>query len=97
MATENVGRVVQIIGPVVDVEFDKGVPAIYNAVRIHDDGSGGGVPIDVIAEVEQHLGENRVRCVEHAADRRHGARHEGGRHRRARSRCRWARARSAAC
>ncbi len=63
MATENVGRVVQIIGPVVDVEFDKGVPAIYNAIRIQDDGSGGGVKIDVVAEVEQHLGENRVRCV----------------------------------
>jgi F-type H+/Na+-transporting ATPase subunit beta len=63
MATQNVGRVVQVIGPVVDVEFDQAVPAIYNAVRIQDDGSGGGVPIDVIAEVEHHLGENRVRCV----------------------------------
>src|SRR5271169_2845539 len=63
MATENVGRVVQVIGPVVDIEFDKGVPSIYNAVRIKDDGSDGGVPIDVVTEVEQHLGENRVRCV----------------------------------
>jgi F-type H+-transporting ATPase subunit beta len=63
MATENVGRVVQIIGPVVDVEFEKGVPAIYSAVRIQDDGKGGGMPIDVVTEVEQHLGENRVRCV----------------------------------
>jgi F-type H+-transporting ATPase subunit beta len=63
MATENVGRVVQIIGPVVDIEFPKGVPAIFNAVRIQDDGSGGGVKLDVVAEVEQHLGENRVRCV----------------------------------
>src|SRR2546422_177361 len=63
MATENVGRVVQIIGPVVDVEFEKRVPAIYSAVRIQDDGKGGGVPIDVVTEVEQHLGENRVRCV----------------------------------
>src|SRR5262249_39070109 len=63
MASENVGRVVQVIGPVVDVEFDQKVPAIYNAVRIQDDGKGGGVPIDVIAEVEHHLGENRVRCV----------------------------------
>src|SRR2546422_7216675 len=63
MATENVGRVVQIIGPVVDVEFDKSVPPIYQAVRIQDDGKGGGVPIDVITEVEQHLGDNRVRCV----------------------------------
>jgi len=63
MATDNVGRVVQVIGPVVDIEFDRHVPAIYNAVRIQDDGAGGGVPIDVIAEVEHHLGENRVRCV----------------------------------
>jgi len=63
MATENIGRVVQIIGPVVDVQFDKDVPAIYNAIRIQDDGSRGGIKIDVVAEVEQHLGENRVRCV----------------------------------
>jgi len=63
MATQNVGRVVQIIGPVIDIEFPKGVPGIYNAVRIHDDGSAGGEKVDVIAEVEQHLGENRVRCV----------------------------------
>ena len=63
MATANVGRVVQIIGPVVDVEFDQGVPAIYNAVHIEDAGGDGGVAIDVIVEVEQHLGENRARCV----------------------------------
>src|SRR5688500_20353962 len=62
-AAQNVGRVVQIIGPVVDVEFAQGVPPIYQAVRILDDGGGGGVKIDVIAEVAQHLGENRVRCV----------------------------------
>ncbi|MGH6960837.1 MAG: F0F1 ATP synthase subunit beta, partial [Dongiaceae bacterium] len=62
MAAEKVGRVVQIIGPVVDVEFELGVPPIYNALHIQDEG-GGGVPIDLIAEVEQHLGENRVRCV----------------------------------
>jgi F-type H+/Na+-transporting ATPase subunit beta len=62
----NAGRVVQVIGPVVDVEFEQGsVPPIYQALRIQDDGSGsgGGVKIDVVAEVEQHLGENRVRCV----------------------------------
>ena len=63
MATANVGRVVQIIGPVVDVEFAEGVPAIYNAVHIKDAGGDGGVAIDVIVEVEQHLGENRARCV----------------------------------
>jgi len=60
----NAGRVVQVIGPVVDVEFEAGaVPPIYQALRIQDEGGGGGVKIDVVAEVEQHLGENRVRCV----------------------------------
>ncbi|HEY7499727.1 MAG TPA: F0F1 ATP synthase subunit beta [Vicinamibacterales bacterium] len=56
-----VGKVVQIIGPVVDVEFEGGhLPAIYNAVRIVGEGKQ---PIDVVVEVEQHLGENRVRTV----------------------------------
>jgi F-type H+-transporting ATPase subunit beta len=64
-ATEQkIGKVVQVIGPVVDVEFEGGrLPEIYNAVRIVSDGAGGGVAIDVIVEVEQHLGENRVRTV----------------------------------
>ncbi len=58
------GRVVQVIGPVVDVEFDEDhLPAIYNAIHIQDSGEETGVPVDVIAEVQQHLGENRVRCV----------------------------------
>src|SRR5512145_1111761 len=61
-ATPKAGRVVQVIGPVVDVEFEGGhLPAIYNAVRITGDGTGQAV--DVIVEVEQHLGENRVRTV----------------------------------
>jgi len=59
-----VGKVVQVIGPVVDVEFgDDHIPAIYNAVRITDPGTETGVKVDIIAEVEQHLGENRVRTV----------------------------------
>ncbi len=58
------GKVVQVIGPVVDIEFDdEHLPAIYNAVRIQDPGAATGVPLDVICEVEQHLGENRVRTV----------------------------------
>src|SRR5438128_5772158 len=57
------GKVVQVIGPVIDVVFPEGLPAIYNAVRIVSDGSGGSEMIDVVAEVEQHLGENRVRAV----------------------------------
>jgi F-type H+-transporting ATPase subunit beta len=60
-APAKAGRVVQVIGPVVDIEFEGGhLPAIYNAVRIMGEGKQ---PIDVIAEVEQHLGENRVRTV----------------------------------
>ncbi len=59
-----IGKVTQVIGPVIDVEFDEGsLPAIYNAIRITDPGVETGIPIDVIAEVEQHLGENQVRCV----------------------------------
>jgi len=58
------GKVVQVIGPVVDVAFDDDhLPAIYNAVRITDPGTHGGEPMDVIAEVARHLGENQVRCV----------------------------------
>ena len=60
-ATQNSGKVVQIIGPVIDVEFADGLPAIYNALQVKS--SAGGVDIDVIAEVAQHLGENRVRAV----------------------------------
>jgi F-type H+/Na+-transporting ATPase subunit beta len=57
-----VGKVVQIIGPVLDIEFEGGhLPAIYNAVRVT--GKAGTADVDVICEVEQHLGENRVRAV----------------------------------
>ncbi len=63
-ATEKVGKVVQVIGPVVDLEFESGhLPAIYSAVRIRSEAGDGGDKIDVIVEVEQHLGENRVRTV----------------------------------
>src|SRR5688572_1789510 len=57
------GKVVQVIGPVIDIEFTEGLPEIYNAVRIVSDGKDGSEVIDVVAEVEQHLGENRVRTV----------------------------------
>jgi len=60
-----IGKIVQIIGPVVDVEFEGGyLPEIYNAVRIVSEGAAdGGETVDVVSEVEQHLGENRVRTV----------------------------------
>src|SRR5499425_447010 len=61
---QHVGKVVQIIGPVLDVEFDgKYLPPIYEALRITSDGFDVPEPIDVIAEVQQHLGEGRVRAV----------------------------------
>jgi len=64
MSQQVSGHVVQVIGPVVDVEFpDDHLPAILNAVHIVDDGAKGEVPIDVTAEVAQHLGENRARCI----------------------------------
>jgi F-type H+-transporting ATPase subunit beta len=57
-----VGKVVQVIGPVLDIEFAGGqLPAIYNALRVT--GESGGQQIDIVVEVEQHLGENRVRAV----------------------------------
>src|SRR5512146_2504891 len=60
----NIGKVVQVIGPVLDIEFPGGtLPPILNAVRVKDDGKQTGVPIDLIAEVAQHLGENRVRAI----------------------------------
>ena len=57
------GKVVQVIGPVIDIEFPDSLPEIYNAVRIVSEGGPGVEKIDVVAEVEQHLGENRVRAV----------------------------------
>jgi F-type H+/Na+-transporting ATPase subunit beta len=61
-AAAQVGRVVQVIGAVVDIEFEDHLPEIYNAVRIVSE-AGASTPIDVIVEVEQHLGENRVRTI----------------------------------
>jgi F-type H+/Na+-transporting ATPase subunit beta len=60
----HVGKVVQIIGPVLDVEFQgEYLPPIYQALRVVSDGFDVPTPIDVIAEVQQHLGEGRVRTV----------------------------------
>jgi len=59
----NVGRVVQVIGPVLDVEFEpERLPELYNAVVI--DHAGNGAPaIRLTAEVQQHIGRNQVRAV----------------------------------
>ena len=61
---ERYGRVVQVIGPVVDVEFkDVELPEIYTAIRITSEGMDTPSPVDIIVEAEQHLGEDKVRCV----------------------------------
>ena len=57
--TEKEGLITQIIGPVIDVEFQNGnLPKIYDALEMYNaDGQ------KVVAEVQQHLGENKVRSV----------------------------------
>jgi F-type H+-transporting ATPase subunit beta len=61
---ENIGKVVQISGPAVDVQFEEAtMPAIYQALRVVSEGFDVPRPINVILEVEQHIGEGRVRCV----------------------------------
>ncbi|MCK4363224.1 MAG: F0F1 ATP synthase subunit beta, partial [Candidatus Aminicenantes bacterium] len=88
---EKIGKVVQVIGPVVDIEFKNvELPEIYNAIRIiserfdnttpssvqeikkdfgiridqhKNEASDTTVPVDIVVEVQQHLGEDKVRCV----------------------------------
>ncbi len=60
----NVGQVVQVIGNVVDLEFTSGqLPAIFNALRIVDEKELSSEKLEIVVEVQQHLGENRVRTV----------------------------------
>jgi len=59
-----VGRVVQVIGPVLDVEFADGkIPDIYNAVRVQQPATEGRPALDLTLEVQQHIGRNMVRAV----------------------------------
>jgi len=59
----NFGRVVQVIGPVLDVAFEsEHLPELYNALRIRGK-TDAGFDIDVIVEVQQHIGRNQVRAV----------------------------------
>jgi F-type H+-transporting ATPase subunit beta len=64
MTEQQIGKVVEITGPVVVVTFEgEHLPPIYNALRIVSEGFDVPHPINVIAEVEQHMGEGRVKCV----------------------------------
>ncbi len=58
----NIGKIVQIIGPVIDVEFKQGeLPRIYNAIKVHY--KEDGQEKTLVAEVAQHLGDNTVRAI----------------------------------
>src|SRR5258705_3393839 len=62
--SENIGNVIQIAGPAVDVQFtEAAMPPIYQALRVVSDGFTVPAPINVVLEVQQHLGEGRVRCI----------------------------------
>ena len=61
---ENIGHVIQITGPAVDVQFvEAAMPPIYQALRVVSDGFDVPLPINVILEVQQHLGEGRLRAI----------------------------------
>ncbi|HVB32394.1 MAG TPA: F0F1 ATP synthase subunit beta, partial [Gemmatimonadaceae bacterium] len=61
-APANIGKVVQVIGPVLDVEFEADkLPELYNALRVHT--TSDGIEINVVVEVQQHIGRNQVRAV----------------------------------
>jgi F-type H+-transporting ATPase subunit beta len=59
-----VGKVIQVIGPVLDVEFEpEHLPELYNALVVERPGGGGATAVRVVAEVQQHIGRNQVRAV----------------------------------
>ncbi len=60
---DKTGRVVQVIGPVLDIEFAaEDLPDIYNALRL-DTTNEAGQEISLVAEVQQHIGRGQVRAV----------------------------------
>jgi F-type H+-transporting ATPase subunit beta len=61
---DNIGKVIKISGPAVDVQFEESkMPGIYQALRVVSDGFNVPTEVNVILEVQQHLGEGRVRCI----------------------------------
>src|SRR5512137_849226 len=60
----NIGKVVQVIGPVIDVEFaPEHLPELYTALRVDAPAPAGGERVHLVAEVQQHIGRNQVRAV----------------------------------
>src|SRR5919112_57769 len=63
IASHQIGKVIQVIGPVLDVEFESGhLPELYNALEINAT-TDSGQQIHVTVEVQQHIGRNQVRAV----------------------------------
>src|ERR1700753_1200165 len=61
---ENIGKVISVSGPAVDIQFEESkMPPIFQAIRVVSEGFNVPTPLDVVVEVEQHLGEGRVRCI----------------------------------
>jgi F-type H+-transporting ATPase subunit beta len=64
VTTRAEGKVIQVAGPAVDIQFPEGqIPIIHTAIRIVSEGFSVPTPIDIIVEVAQHIGEGRVRTV----------------------------------
>ena len=62
-AIKNIGKIVQVIGPVLDVEFEaEHLPELYNALDITGK-AATGEDLHVVVEVQQHIGRNQVRAV----------------------------------
>ncbi|HSI81055.1 MAG TPA: F0F1 ATP synthase subunit beta, partial [Solirubrobacterales bacterium] len=59
----NVGRVEQVMGVVVDVAFPEPLPGIYNALKVEVPEQDGREAVELVCEVQQHLGDDRVRAV----------------------------------
>ncbi len=63
-AAEVVGKVIQVSGPAIDIQFpEHQIPVINTAIHITSEGFNTSVPIDVMVEVAQHIGEGRVRTI----------------------------------
>lgn len=57
MTVKNTGKITQIIGAVIDIRFESGLPSLYNAIEVQFDQE------TVVLEVMQHLGDYAVRCI----------------------------------
>ena len=59
----NKGKIISVIGPVVDVKFEEEIPEIYNGLYVKNKGQEGSVGIDVVLEVMEDIGDSTVRCI----------------------------------